>query len=417
MTIHTFDVLVVGGGHAGAAVAHQLATLGYEGSVGIISAERHLPYERPPLSKAYLKGEATAESLLIRDAQFWSDARIELMLDTSVVTVDPDSHTVATSNGDTVKYGSLVWTTGGSARRLGVAGEDLAGVMTLRTLDDALAVKECLPTAKRFVIVGGGFVGLEAASVLRGFGIEVTVLEAQERLLQRVTSAVVSDYFLRRHVAAGVDVRLGAQVTEIEGRDGSVTGVRLADGSSVSADRVLVAVGLVPAVGPLLAAGAEGIGCIEVDDLGRTSLPDVYAAGDCASFPHGAHPSGRARIESIQNATEQGKLVASSIMGQASPYDPQLWFWSNQFDIKFKTVGLVVGYDTILIRGDKDSDSFSVVYLHGDVVVAVDTVNHMRDYVGARAAVGRRVDLNRIGDSAEPLKAVLVGDEAVTQQV
>ncbi len=338
MTIRTFDVLVVGGGHAGAAVAHELVSRGYEGRVGIIGAERHLPYERPPLSKAYLKGEATAESLLIRDAQFWSDSQIELILDDAVVSVDAGAHTVTTSSGDFLRYGSLVWATGGSARRLGAAGEDLSGVLTLRTLDDAAAVKECLTSAQRFVIVGGGFVGLEAASVLRGFGIEVTVLEAQERLLQRVTSPVVSDYFLRRHVAEGVDVRLEAMVTEIEGRDGHVTGVRLTDGSSIPADRVLVAVGLVPAVEPLLEAGAEGANCIVVDEYGRASLPDVYAAGDCASFPHAAHPSGRARIESIQNATEQGKLVAASIMGEASPYDPQPWFWSNQFDIKFKTV-------------------------------------------------------------------------------
>lgn len=405
-----FDVLVVGGGHAGAAVAHHLVSLGYEGRVGLVSAEDHIPYERPPLSKGYLKGEVQVEGLAIRDAQFWSDAKVEMILGDAVVSIDPESHSVTTCSGAVLEYGSLVWATGGSARHLGVEGEELDGVMTLRTLDDAVAMKEILASTKRFVIVGGGFVGLEAASVLRGFGIEVTVLEAQPRLLQRVTGPVVSDYFLRRHLAEGVDVRLDAKVTAIEGADGRVTGVRLADGSIVDADAVLVAVGLVPAVGPLLEAGAQGGACVDVDSFGRTGLPDIYAAGDCTSFPYAPHPDGRARIESIQNAAEQGKAVAEAIHGVERVYDPQPWFWSNQFDIKFKAVGLAVGYSDTLVRGDESSDSFSVVYLRGDTVVAVDAVNHMRDYVGARSAVGRRVDLRRLADSAQKLKDVVVDE-------
>lgn len=407
MSVRSFDVLVVGGGHAGASVAHQLTALGHQGTIGMLSAEAHLPYERPPLSKAYLKGEVTAESLSIRDAQFWSDSNVEVILGDAVVSLDAAAHTVTTASGAVVSYGVLVWATGGAARSLGIPGEDLAGVLSLRTLDDATALRNCLTSVERFVVVGGGFVGLEAASALRGFGIEVTVLEAQDRLLQRVTGPVVSDYFMRRHVAAGVDIRLGAQATAIEGVEGRVTGVRLSDGSSVGADQVLVAVGLVPSVEPLLAAGAEGTGGVDVDVYGRTNLPDVYAAGDCASFPFGTHPTGRVRIESIQNATEQGKLVAASILGERQPYEPQPWFWSNQYDIKFKTVGLAAAYDVSVTRGDELADSFSVVYLRGDKVIAVDTLNHMRDYVGARAVVGRRVDLTRLGDSTRSLKELV----------
>ncbi|WP_072801623.1 NAD(P)/FAD-dependent oxidoreductase [Rhodococcoides yunnanense] len=413
----TFDVVIVGGGHAGAHVAVELVSHGFDGTIAIVNAEDIPPYERPPLSKAYLKGEATQDSLLIRDAEYWVESGVSLLLGQKVVRIDPATKSVGTDGGLSITYSTLVWAAGGSARRLGIEGEDLAGVHNLRTLEDAHDIKGSLASAEHYVIVGGGFVGLEAAAVLSTAGIRVTVLEAQDRLLARVTGTAVSEYFLRRHTEAGVDVHRNSQVTRIDGHNGQVTGVTLATGEQISADHVLVAVGLVTSVAPLLDAGAAGIGAVDVDGFGRTSITDIFAAGDCVTFPYDRHPAGRVRLESIQNAVEQAKGVAQSIIGNAVAYDPQPWFWSNQYDIKFKTVGLALGYDATVVRGDPSSGSFSVVYLDGSIIVAVDTLNHMRDYVGARTAVGRHVDVDKLADDAHKLKDILVEDPATTVPV
>lgn len=410
--LESYDVVIVGGGHAGATVAVELVTHGFAGTVAIVNAEDVPPYERPPLSKAYLKGEATQESLLIRDDEYWRESGVTLLLGQRVVRLDAAQKIVETEQGRSIGYSTLVWAAGGSARRLGIDGEDLPGVHNLRTLQDAHDIKASLDTAEHYVIVGGGFVGLEAAAVLSTAGIEVTVLEAQDRLLARVTGTTVSEYFLGRHTDAGVDVRRNSQVTRIDSTDGRVTGVTLATEEQILADHVLVAVGLETSVAPLLEAGADGIAGVDVDRYGKTSLDGVFAAGDCVAFPYDRHPTGKVRLESIQNAVEQAKSVALSIIGQPVAYDPQPWFWSNQYDIKFKTVGLAIGYDTTVVRGDSASGSFSVVYLEGDTIVAVDTLNQMRDYVGARTAVGRRVDVDKLADEAHKLKDILLDTPA-----
>ncbi|MCG7207377.1 NAD(P)/FAD-dependent oxidoreductase [Streptomyces arenae] len=401
-----YDVLIVGAGQAGAQVAGELADAGFPGTVGIVGAEDTPPYERPPLSKGYLSGEASAESLLLRPADRWAADGAELLLGTEVIEVDPSEHMVTTAGGERLGYGRLVWAAGGRARILPVPGADLDGVHYVRTLADADRLKTQLPTARRAVVIGGGFIGLEAAAAFAKAGLDVTVVEAMDRLLGRVTSPVVSEFFAKVHGEHQVDVLFGHGVTEITGSNGAVKGVALSDGRTISADIVVVGVGLVPNVEPIIQAGAVGANGVEVDESGRTTLPDVFAAGDCANFANAHTRQARMRLESVQNAVEQGRAVARAILGMDQPSPAVPWFWSNQYDIKFKTMGILTGYDTSIVRGDPSSGRFSVVYLLDGAVIAVDTLNNVRDYAQAKVLIKSQaqVDPAAVADPTVQLK-------------
>ncbi|AJP70672.1 NAD(P)/FAD-dependent oxidoreductase [Sphingomonas hengshuiensis] len=399
------DVLIVGAGHAGAACAIALRQGKFDGTILVIGAEPELPYERPPLSKEYLAGDKPFERLLIRPAGFWAERDVAFRLGTRVTAIDGSAHSVTTDAGDTIGYRHLVWATGGAPRRLTCDGHDLTGVHTVRDRADADRMMAELPRVEHVVVIGGGYIGLEAAAVLAKFGKKVVLLEALDRVLARVAGEPLSRFFEAEHRAHGVEVRLGAAVDCILGED-RVTGVRLSDGEVLRADMVIVGIGIVPAVEPLLAAGAEGGNGVAVDGQCRTSLPDIFAIGDCALHANRFAGGASIRVESVQNANDQAAVAAKAILGQPVAYEAVPWFWSNQYDIKLQTVGLSIGYDLAVVRGDTASRSFTVAYLKQGRVIALDCVNAVKDYVQGRKLVteGNSVDVARLADPAVPLK-------------
>lgn len=403
-----FDVVIVGGGHGGAQTAIMLRTQKFEGSIAIVGDEPELPYERPPLSKEYFAGEKEFERIQLRPAKYWDEREVTMLLGQRVVAVDPAERMVTTHNGTVIGYGKLVWATGGAPRMLPVPGGNLRGVQGVRTRADADAMKAAAETARQIVVIGGGYIGLEAAAVLRKAGKPVVLLEAQDRVLARVAGTDLSRFYENEHRAHGVDLRLGVSVVAIEG-DTHVTGVRLADGEVVPADLVIVGIGIAPAVEPLVAAGAEGGNGVLVDRLCRTSLPDIYAIGDCAAHENDFAEGLVIRLESVQNANDQANVVAKGICGDEAPYHAIPWFWSNQYDLKLQTAGLSAGYDRTVLRGDLATRSFSVVYLKAGRVIAIDCVNATKDYVQGRMIVtaGLQATPEQLADPDTPLKSLL----------
>ncbi|MBW8814018.1 MAG: FAD-dependent oxidoreductase [Caulobacterales bacterium] len=401
-----FDVLIVGAGHGGAQAATALRQRHFEGTIAIVGEEPEIPYERPPLSKEYLAGEKPFERLLIRPPAFWVEREVEMLTGRRIVAVDPAAHVVTTADGETIGYGQLVWAAGGHARKLSCAGGDLAGVHSVRTRADVDKIMAELGGTTRICVIGGGYIGLEAAAVLTKLGKQVTVLEAQDRVLARVAGVALSRFFEAEHRAHGVDLRLGAMVDCIEARDGRVAGVRLAGGEIAPAEMVIVGIGITAAVEPLLAAGAEGGNGVAVDEHGRTSLPDIWAVGDCALHANPFAEGLPIRLESVQNASDMAAVVARCITGEPEPYHAAPWFWSHQYDLRLQTIGLSAGHDREVVRGDPASRSFSIVYLKQGHVVALDCVNATKDYVQGRALVTRRaiVDPARLADPAIMLK-------------
>jgi 3-phenylpropionate/trans-cinnamate dioxygenase ferredoxin reductase subunit len=403
-----FDVLIVGAGHGGAQAAIALRQGKFAGSIAIAGDESELPYERPPLSKEYLAGDKSFERILIRQPAFWEERQITMLPGRRVVAVDPAAHRVKTNDGTEIGYGKLIWAAGGHARRLSCEGGDLKGVHTVRTRADADRMIAELPEVTNAVVIGGGFIGLEAAAVLAKFGKHVTLLEALDRVMARVAGPDLSHFYEAEHRAHGVDVRLGVAVTAIEGDD-KVTGVRLADGNVVPADLVVVGIGIVPAVEPLIAAGAEGGNGVRVDAQCRTSLPDIFAVGDCALHASRFAGGAEVRLESVQNATDQATVAAKAILGEDVSYEATPWFWSNQYDLKLQTIGLSIGYDQAVVRGDPATRSFSVVHLKQGKVIALDCVNATKDYVQGRKLVetGAVIDPARLADASVPLKEMI----------
>ena len=401
-----FDVVIVGGGHGGAQAAIALRQQKFTGSILIVGAEQQLPYERPPLSKDYLAGKKEFERILLRPAAFWSEREVNMRLGCKVVAVLPVDRRILTDDGDSLSYGSLIWAAGGDARQLSCQGYDLAGVHTIRTKIDADRMRGELDGISRAVVIGGGYIGLEAAAILSTFGKSVVLFEALDRVLARVAGEPLSRFYERAHRANGVDVRLGASVASLVGDRNRVTGVRLVDGEIVPAEIVIVGIGIIPAVQPLLAAGADGKNGVCVDQYCRTSLPDIFAIGDCAAHRNRFAEGHEIRLESVQNANDQALVVAKAITGDLVPYDSVPWFWSNQYDLKLQTVGLSTGHDEAVVRGEPDSRSFSVVYLKQGRVIALDCVNAVKDYVQGRRLVeaGVPVDPNLLADAGVALK-------------
>ena len=405
------DIIIVGAGHGGAQCAIALRQNGFTGSIAMIGREPEPPYERPPLSKEYFAREKTFDRLYIRPPAFWEEKEIALHLGVEVTAIDPAAKTVSLSDGRTMGYGHLVWAAGGDPRRLPLPGGDLAGVHAVRTRADCdQLMGEIDGGVRHIVVIGGGYIGLEAAAVLTKLGCTVTLLEALPRVLARVAGPELSAFYEKEHRDHGVDLRTGVAVEALEG-EGRVTGVRLGDGSVIKADAVIVGIGIVPAVAPLLQAGAAGGNGVDVDDHCRTSLPDVFAIGDCAAFACDFADGTVMRVESVQNANDQATSVAKAICGQPAPYHAFPWFWSNQYDLRLQTAGLSVGYDQTVIRGNPDDRAFSVVYLKGGRVIALDCVNMVKDYVQGRKLVEARVspDLAKLADATVPLKELMPG--------
>ena len=405
-----FDIVIVGSGHGGAQAAIALRQAGHDGTILIVSRDRNPPYERPPLSKEYLAGEKPFERIMIRPEKFWADKGIELKLGANVAEVDWMAHQIALNDETRIGYRKLVWAAGGDARRLGCSGADLDGIHTVRSKRDVDTLKAELDAgARRAVVVGGGYIGLEAAAVLRKLGCEVTLLEMQDRLLARVAGEQLSEFYQEEHRAQGVDLRLSTGVEKIEGTDGKVTGV-VTDGSeTIPCDIVIVGIGIVASVGPLIAAGAAGSNGVDVDSYCRTTLDDIYAVGDCAAHANPYADNAVIRLESVQNANDMASVAAKAITGDKQDYNAVPWFWSNQYDLRLQTVGLSLGHDATVLRGDPADRKFAVIYLKEGRVIALDCVNSVRDYAQGRKLVEARAEIEPalLADTETPLKAML----------
>ena len=398
-------VVAIGAGQAGAALAARLRSGGHAGPITLIGEEPILPYQRPPLSKGYLLGEMGADRLTLRSADFYAEHDIALRLGAPVSAIDPKARTV-TLGTETIQYDDLVLTTGSVPRRLPAAiGGDLAGVYTVRTVADVDAERAEFSPGRRLVIVGGGYIGLEAAAVAAKLGLDVTVLEMAPRILQRVAAPETSDYFRALHTAHGVKILESTGLERLLGEAGHVTAARLTDGREIPADFVIAGIGILPATQLAEAAGLVIENGIRTDSHGRTSDPHIWAAGDCASFPW---QGGRLRLESVQNAIDQADLVADNILGADKDYVPMPWFWSDQYDCKLQIAGLNTGYDRIVTRGP-DGAAVSFWYFKGDRLLAVDAMNDSRAYmVGKRLLeTGREVDAGAISNPATNLKSLL----------
>ena len=400
------DVVVIGAGQAGAALVAKLRSLGHVGAITLIGEEAAPPYQRPPLSKGYLMGEMEVERLWLRSPEFYADNNITLVLGQPVSAIDPVAHTV-TFGSKVISYDALALTTGSTPRRLPAAvGGDLGGVYTVRSLYDVDAMRAEFVAGRRVIIVGGGYIGLEAAAVAAKLGLDVTVLEMAPRILQRVAAPETSDYFRELHAAHGVKILESTGLDRLLG-DGYVTGARLSDGRELPADFVIAGVGILPGTALAEAAGLAIENGIRTDAHGRTSDPHIWSAGDCASFPW---QGGRLRLESVGNAIDQAEAVAANILGADVPYTAQPWFWSDQYDCKLQIAGLNTGYDHITTRpGDDGAVSFW--YYKGAQLLAVDAMNDARAYmVGKRLIeMGKSPDPVVIANPDTVLKALLKG--------
>ncbi|MDY0958513.1 FAD-dependent oxidoreductase [Sphingomonas sp. CFBP8993] len=409
--VSSYDIVIVGTGHAGAQAAIALRQEGFGGTIALIGEEAFAPYERPPLSKEYLAGDKPFERLLIRPERFWAERDVALRLGERIVAVDAEARCVTSDAGAVIAYDRLIWAAGGHARRLSCDGHDLVGVHSVRTRADVDRLIAELPSVREVVVIGGGYIGLEAAAVLTKFGKAVTIVEAQDRVLARVAGEALSRFYEDEHRAHGVTVRLNDSVTCIEGQ-GRVTGVRLADGTVIPAQMAIVGIGIIPAVAPLIAAGAAGDNGVLVDAQGRTSLEHVFAIGDCAAHANDFADGAVIRLESVQNANDQATVVARTIVGRDVAYHSVPWFWSNQYDLKLQTVGLSSGHDRAILRGDPATRSFSIVYLRQGRVIALDCVNAMRDFVQGKALVAgaAMIPEEALADAARPLKTLWPAD-------
>ena len=411
-------IVIVGGGQAGGEIAVQLRKLGHAGPVTLVADEPHVPYKRPPLSKAYLAGEAAVESLYVIPRASLDKAGVELKLGARVTKIDRGAHRVQFADGSSIAYGKLALATGGRPRGLSLPGADRANarlssagfsnVFPLRTIADVDAIRaRCKPGA-HMVIVGGGFIGLEVAAVAIKRGLKVTVLEGLPRVLARVAVPQVSAFFERVHREAGVDLRTGAQLAALEGEP-EVRRVVLGDGTAIDCDLMVIGIGIVPNVELAVEAGLAVDNGIVVDEQTRTSDPDIVAAGDCTSHPS-TFAGRRIRLESVQNALEQGRAAAATLAGKPAPYQTVPWFWSDQYDLKLQMVGLSAGHDRCVFRGDPATGrSFAAFYLRDGVLIAADTVNRAADFMFAKKLVasGARIDAAVLADEAVALKSLL----------
>lgn len=396
-------IVVVGAGQAGASCVAKLRSEGFTGAITLIGEEHAPPYQRPPLSKAYLLGEMALERLYLRPEHYYADNAITLMLDTSVNAIDRGEKQVI-AGGQALPYDNLVLATGSVPRRLpGAIGGELGGVHVVRTLRDVDEMEPGMQPGRRALIVGGGYIGLEAAAVARKRGMEVMLIEFAERILQRVAAPETSGYFRDLHRAHGVDIREGVGLTRLTGED-HVTGAVLSDGSEHPVDMVIAGIGITPATALAEAAGLVVENGITVDAYGRTSDPSIWAAGDCACLPYKGR---RIRLESVQNAIDQAEAVARNVLGAGEEYVPQPWFWSDQYGVKLQIAGLNTGYDRVVVRDGGVARSHW--YYAGDTLLAVDAMNDPRGYMVGKRLIeaGKSAAPEVVADADQDLKPLL----------
>jgi len=400
-------IVVIGGGQAGAQALQSLRQGGYKGALTMIGDEPALPYQRPPLSKAYMKGEMTEERLYFRPAPWYQDQNIEVILSTRATGIDRTSRKVELAHGGHVDYDALIIATGSRPRPLPLKGATLQGVHDLRDLSDVERIRPNMIAGRKMVIIGAGYIGLEAAAVARQMGLDVTVLEMAPRVLARVTSPVMSAFFEAEHRAKGVTILTDAHLDHLDGTDGKVSAAILADGTRLDADIVLVGIGILPNEELAREAGIACNNGILVDRDARTSDPRVFAAGDCASRPL-VHYGRSGRLESVHNAIEQGKLAAAAILGKPRPAEDCPWFWSDQYDLKLQIAGLSQDYDEIVVRGAPKDRKFAAFYLRNGTLIAVDAVNSAPEFLASKKLImtGAKLAPATLGDTSISMKDI-----------
>ena len=397
-------VVIIGAGHAGGSAAAFLRQYGFDGEIVMVGEEPLPPYQRPPLSKAWLKGEADSDSLQLKSPEFWAEQKIDFRASTRATGIDRQARTVALSDRSQVAYDTLILATGSSAHRLPIPGADDPAILELRTAAHADRLKAALQPGKRLIVVGAGYIGLEVAASARALGCEVVVLEREARVLARVASEPLAAFFERFHRERGVDLRTGVEVTAIE----DARTVVLADGTRVEGDAVLVGVGA-RACDEL--AGEAGLTCVRgvvVDAEARSETdPNVFAIGDCSYRPLPLYGEPM-RLESVPNALEQAKQAACAIAGRPQPPGEVPWFWSDQYELKLQIAGLPLGADRLVVRGDPDQNRFAVFHLKGDLILAVEAVNEPQAFMGGKLLIGQRkpVNADKLGDSSVSMKEV-----------
>lgn len=403
----TETIAIIGGGQAGAACAMELRKQKFDGRLVIIADELSVPYKRPALSKGFLAGDAKLESLYVMPPAKLEQLNIECKLGVSVESINRAAKTLSLSNAETLEYSKVVIATGSRARDLPLAGADSANVFPLRSIKDVDRIRKRCSAGKNVVIIGGGFIGLEVAAVARKLEMNATVIEGMDRVLARVTAPDTSHFYEKVHRDAGVDIRTGAAVTALEGTP-EISQVVLDDGSKIPADLVIIGIGIVPNVELAENAGINVDNGIVVNEHTQTSDPDIYAIGDCSNH-HNPMFDSRVRLESVQNAMDQGRCAAANILGKATTYNALPWFWSDQYDLKLQMAGLSQGFDTAVTRGNPDERSFSVFYTKEGRLIAADCISRPKDFMVAKMLITKQVhpDLASLADDSVDIKTLL----------
>jgi len=403
----TERVVIAGAGHAAGQLVASLKQQKFDGHIVLVGDETYLPYQRPPLSKKFLSGDLAAERLYVKPLAFYDDPQIELRLDTVIAKIDRDSKKLITDNGDDIPYDKLVLALGSRVRRLSIEGADLAGVHYLRSIDDVNGIREEIQNRKNAVIVGGGYIGLEVAAVMRQLGLDVTVVEMADRVMSRVVSPEISDFYQIEHTNQGVKLRLSTSITAFRGED-RIQAVETEDGELIPADFVVVGVGILPNTELAIGAGLDVEDGIVVNDRCQTSDPSIYAVGDCTRHPNAIYDR-QLRLESVHNALEQARTAAGNICGKPSQYSDVPWFWSDQYDLKLQIAGLSTGYDDVIIRGNPADRSFACLYLKDGMLIATDAVNSPKEFVQSKALIasGTQMNRNQLADTDVQLKDLL----------
>ncbi|MBT3696389.1 MAG: FAD-dependent oxidoreductase [Gammaproteobacteria bacterium] len=397
-------IVIIGAGHAAGQAAASLRQAKFEGPITIIGDEAHVPYQRPPLSKQYLAGTQLADKVYLRAEKFYADKDIQLMLDTRATQIDPSTKTINLDNGETIAYEKLLISTGSRPRKLSIEGSDLSGIHYLRTMDDVDGIRADVKPGANLVIVGGGYIGLEVAAVGIELGMNVHVLEMEERILQRVTTPEMSAYYHKLHTDRGVHIHTQTGVTGFSGNS-SVEKVLCGD-ESFDADIVIVGIGIIPNIEIAEEAGIHCDNGIVVDDHCRTSDPDIYAAGDCTNHPNPLMNK-RLRLESVPNAMDQARVSTANMLGDDKVYAAIPWFWSDQYDLKLQMVGFSADGDSQVLRGDMDTHQFAIFYLKDGKVVAADAVNSPKEFMLCKQLVGKPADPAKLADPETDLKSLL----------
>ena len=397
-------MVIIGCGQAGGQAAASLRQEKYEGPITMIGQEPYIPYQRPPLSKQYLSGEQEKEKLSLRQESFYSEKEINLMLETSVLSLDPHKKELQLEKGETVTYDKLLIATGGRPRKLEVDGHTLKGIHYLRNIDDVDAIKTQMSISQNLVIVGGGYIGLEVASVAIKKGLTVSVLEMESRILERVTTEEMSAFYHQLHTDEGVNIFTSTQAKAFKGSE-TVESVACGD-HEIPADLVIVGIGILPNTEMAEAAGLETNNGLVVDEHCRTSNEHIFAAGDCTNHPNPIL-NRRLRLESVPNAMEQGRVAASNMLGGSKSYASMPWFWSDQYEHKLQMVGFSKDSDQSVVRGDMASKSFTVFYLKDDSIIAADSVNNPKEFMASKQLVGKKASIEALADTSIELKTLI----------